>query len=492
MFTRCPHCSATFRVTASILQMAEGEVRCGACSAVFNALHTLLDDWTGADLIPADAPRLAHPDELSPAATPPPAAEATTVDPTSETLEFDVPETEWQRYFISAPEPAPEARIEPALGADFAALDPQEPALTPPVATAGEPSSPNPPAPVRSLDEETADTDTWQAFLREVERRPDTGTDTRPGMDATASADTDPAGAVDAWAADAEDGDDIPAFVLGSEESAPAHHPVLVRTRTAAPDAAEIVPAAAGAAGGTPADAPAPEPVTPPEDTDDAAAESEPESESGPDAWPAVSATAAAAPTGDDSATVLDWGPAFPAPRASRPAHGGRWLAASLMATLLLGGQLLHHWRDRLAADPAWGGTVRAIYARLGLPLYPAWPLAAYEIRSVKAIADSSAPGALDIVAEVAVGGSRPVGLPMVRVVLRDRWSNTVASGVFDASRYLAEAMPADENYAPGTLIPMHITLTDPGTAAQGYELDVCIPDRLAGLQCKAAGDPFR
>lgn len=282
--------------------------------------------------------------------------------------------------------------------------------------------------------------------------------------------------------------------MLGNEESAPAHHPFLVRTRTPAPDAAEIVPASAGAADATPADAPTPGPVTAPQDAYDAATEPEPESESesDPQPWSAVSATAAAAPTGDDSATVLDWGPAFPAPRASRPAHGGRWLAASLMATLLLGGQLLHHWRDRLAADPAWGGTVRAIYARLGLPLYPAWPLAAYEIRSVKAIADSSAPGALDIVAEVAVGGSRPVGLPMVRVVLRDRWSNTVASGVFDASRYLAEAMPADENYAPGTLIPMHITLTDPGTAAQGYELDVCIPDRLAGLQCKAAGDPFR
>lgn len=490
MFTRCPHCSATFRVTAAILQMAEGEVRCGACSKVFNALHTLLDDWTGADLIPADAPRLAHPDVLPPAAMAPPASAPVSAEPASETLEFDVPETEWQRYFISAPEPVPEARIEPALGADFAALEP-ETSPGPPVATAGEPLSPVPPAPARSLDEETADTDTWQAFLREVERRP--GTDTRPDMDAAAGTGTDPGEAVDAWEADAEDGDDAPAFVLGNEESAPAHHPFLVRTRTPAPNDAGNVLASGAAAGGIPADAPAPEePAARPEDADDAAAESGLEPEPDLEPWPSAGPTAAATPAGDENATVLDWGPTFPAPRTPGPAHGGRWLVASLVATLLLGGQLLHHWRDRLAADPAWGGAVRAVYTRLGLPLYPAWPLAAYEIRSVKAIADSSAPGALDIVAEVAVGGSHPVGLPMVRVVLRDRWSNTVASGVFDASRYLAEAMPADENYAPGTLIPLHITLTDPGTAAQGYELDVCLPDRLAGLQCKAAGDPFR
>ena len=80
----------------------------------------------------------------------------------------------------------------------------------------------------------------------------------------------------------------------------------------------------------------------------------------------------------------------------------------------------------------------------------------------------------------------------MVRVVLRDRWSNPLASGTFDASGYLAEAAPAGTLYAPGSLIPVQLSLQDPGTNAQGYELDVCVPNRHFGLQCRSARDPFR
>ena len=43
MYTRCPSCSSTFRVTAAILQMAAGEVRCGSCGGVVNALGQPID-----------------------------------------------------------------------------------------------------------------------------------------------------------------------------------------------------------------------------------------------------------------------------------------------------------------------------------------------------------------------------------------------------------------------------------------------------------------
>jgi hypothetical protein len=76
--------------------------------------------------------------------------------------------------------------------------------------------------------------------------------------------------------------------------------------------------------------------------------------------------------------------------------------------------------------------------------------------------------------------------------VLRDRWGNPVASGVFDTSEYLVEAATPAQVYAPGALIPVGISLRDPGSSAQGYEVDVCLPDRRRGLQCKAARDPYR
>ncbi len=41
MFTQCPKCETTFQVTADQLKAANGDVRCGQCLAVFNALDNL-------------------------------------------------------------------------------------------------------------------------------------------------------------------------------------------------------------------------------------------------------------------------------------------------------------------------------------------------------------------------------------------------------------------------------------------------------------------
>ena len=41
MYTQCPDCSTAFRVTADVLKMAAGKVRCGGCGNAFNALDYL-------------------------------------------------------------------------------------------------------------------------------------------------------------------------------------------------------------------------------------------------------------------------------------------------------------------------------------------------------------------------------------------------------------------------------------------------------------------
>ena len=40
LYTRCPACMTTFRITADALGEAGGQVRCGRCETVFNAHHT--------------------------------------------------------------------------------------------------------------------------------------------------------------------------------------------------------------------------------------------------------------------------------------------------------------------------------------------------------------------------------------------------------------------------------------------------------------------
>jgi predicted Zn finger-like uncharacterized protein len=48
VYTHCPHCQESFRITAEILQQAGGRVRCGACGRVFNALDGLSETPAGA------------------------------------------------------------------------------------------------------------------------------------------------------------------------------------------------------------------------------------------------------------------------------------------------------------------------------------------------------------------------------------------------------------------------------------------------------------
>jgi predicted Zn finger-like uncharacterized protein len=57
MLTRCPYCSTTFRVTPDQLKIRQGQVRCGQCRRVFDALRALDENVAKA----TPAPRPAEP-----------------------------------------------------------------------------------------------------------------------------------------------------------------------------------------------------------------------------------------------------------------------------------------------------------------------------------------------------------------------------------------------------------------------------------------------
>ena len=69
MYTQCPECGASFRVTADVLRQAAGKVRCGTCSAAFNALDFLSEDKPAAPVRSDPEPSLPElkpePDELT-------------------------------------------------------------------------------------------------------------------------------------------------------------------------------------------------------------------------------------------------------------------------------------------------------------------------------------------------------------------------------------------------------------------------------------------
>jgi hypothetical protein len=153
--------------------------------------------------------------------------------------------------------------------------------------------------------------------------------------------------------------------------------------------------------------------------------------------------------------------------------------------------QVLHRQREELATNPTLTEALQRTYAALGLPLWPAWDLRAYQVRNAEAVADRSSPGTLDILARITVVGDDRVGLPFVRVTLRDGLSRPLGSRVFQPTEYLGKNPRPREPVSPGTLIPVEISLKDPGKDAQGFDVDVCVMSRREGMLCRAEREPF-
>ena len=141
------------------------------------------------------------------------------------------------------------------------------------------------------------------------------------------------------------------------------------------------------------------------------------------------------------SGRPFEWQPEFepPAPTPRRRRFFGLGAAILALALVL---QLIHYQRDELAARPALYGPLTRAYAALNLSLLPDWNLNAYEVRSSEAVAGATTRGALDVLARIAIVGTQPVGLPMVRVTLHDRFSKSLGSRVFTPDEYLDDIPP--------------------------------------------------
>jgi predicted Zn finger-like uncharacterized protein len=413
MYTRCPHCTTIFQVTAEQLRLAQGDLSCVTCTQSFNALELLANDVQ--TLIAA----LSNPDtenDESPDGADPEQDEAddctdqTDDDETTVEETFNEEDTRDQpRPDLSdiEPEYADEAEI---TGTDDENVSPDRKLNEPTTETtedsgAGEIDD-------GTLEYQTDDQGEWKMFLAEL--------DDDPSDEATAFDHPSPA----------EEADPFDNDLTSLEESFDADDDDI--------DIQEV-------------DTPS---FLPP--------------------WLA-----------DESA--------------DEPPQQGRkilpsWyvLGAVTALALLLAGQLTHYNRDALAAHATYGDTVRNIYALLGTPLYPDWPLAAFEVTGTEAIAGRSNQDALDVLANVIVTGRQPVGLPLIRIVLIDRWANPIASRVFEPHEYLHDFDPANTLIRPGSALPVEVSVADPGTAAMGYIIDVCLPHRTTGLDCQIARDPFK
>src|SRR6202521_5846730 len=158
MFTVCPKCALTLVVTTEDLRVAQGYVRCGRCSSVFNALARLTEGRATSEesVGPAPAaPVASPPTEQTPPQTPPPASPVAVQAPQAnrppqsvtdadaipeDALEFDPRKTDVSSVFV---EPPPDPQWTAATGTFKAMIAANQEAAQPPP-----PASPAPaPAP---------------------------------------------------------------------------------------------------------------------------------------------------------------------------------------------------------------------------------------------------------------------------------------------------------------------------------------------------------
>jgi predicted Zn finger-like uncharacterized protein len=535
MFTVCPKCALTLVVTAADLRVAQGYVRCGRCSNVFNALARLSEDRQAAtataqtqaadapattktaatgtqarpdstfktrqlpdpaatgrtrqvpDPAPARNPTLGSPEPVAatkPLTPPPPSEPKRYGDDTilDEDLEFNPEATDITKVFV---EQAPSPRFTEATGT-FKALRAESGAEDPAPAEPAnvrqtqarhhaEPDKELPPFdPVDTQVDVEIDSDLLDAMAELTGNR-------LPKIDLSAPPPTPP----------------LPTSV-SVPSPVESYIPPTPVTQTPAPAPAPAPQRAAALAKAPPAPPPAPPPKSAPL--------MQPPLEQPPQA-PApmrlaerakarVEAAKPASPVSIETAQAIR---AALLPRKRSPAaagttdtasspptsfFAGMWTAGSVLLLLLLAGQVVHHYRHDLAATQSLNGPLTSVYAVLGIPLIPRWNLEAYEVRQLGASTAAEAPGQITVRASVKNGAHQPQPLPLLRVTLQDRFGNRIAARDVPPQSYLPRAIPASSLLSAGQRIDAEMAFVDPGSNAVGFEIDACLPAPDGGIAC--------
>ncbi len=507
MYTRCPHCATIFRVTAEELRTTYGDIPCVTCAQPFNAIDSLSDDITtliAAPIAATDASdTTVTTDEQSVPEADEEPTDSITVEPDEEAEDDaytaagedreaeDLVESDDTQADDSSDEQYddhPDDDIEPEAAFDADEPEPDEPEPDEP-----EPDEPEPDEPEPAIDEPPPDSmefdapeQTWTRFFISNDSPAPPESDHRePTLEAEPDHATPeaehPVGntSIDQpWASNE---------TTGSFELQTADQDEWKRFLTEVDEN---------------------EPLTPKDEEEETEKNIEIADPLSPnDAEPALVEPLTDQFTADNPSSEAEI-PIIPpwlsdetadelpdtTPPEQRRGFRPSWpvISACAALALLVIGQLLHYNRDTLAAHPTYGAAIRQAYAFLGAPLYPDWPLDAFDVTGTEAITGRSSQNALDILANVVVNSRQPIGLPLIRVVLRDRWANPVATRVFTPDEYLRDFDATQTLVMPGTALAVEISVADPGAEALGYVIDVCLPRRKTGLECQIAKDPFQ
>src|SRR6267143_1096159 len=323
MFTVCPKCALTLVVTAEDLRVAQGYVRCGRCSSVFNALARLTEEGQTSEESAETAPP-----------APPDAPPQSVIDEDAipeDALEFDPSKTDVASVFVEPP--------------------------------------PNP--------QWTAATGTFKAMIAaNQEAAPAQDPDSQQDSDSQIDVEIDPELLASILHLDLAEPPAPPQAPRPAERETPAPAP----PETPPPPARQATPPATVQKAPRPAEREAPAPApreTPPP----------PVRQATPPAGPAPQAPvkARSAASLARAPRKMRLGEELRAGAGTARLLPRLWLAGTGLAALLLLAQIVNHYRDELAATARFHRPITALYASLGVQLAPHWDLRAYEVHQLGA-----------------------------------------------------------------------------------------------------------
>ena len=440
MFTQCPQCHTVFRVTVAMLRAAQGRVRCGRCSHVFNAL-TFLIDQPQSEVPPGIKTEESAPPDIPPAPNrrasdlPFDPEDYTTEDVPESALEFDLTVDDLNRVFVQAP--APSIRVKPD--------EPPVPVSTP---------SADETAENESLDLEMAEPPPDEEITLEGDE-----------VQVTASL-----------------GPRVPEIEVDADNQTSEFNALVFAPLPEVAAAPETHSPSAGLASSVSVAA-----------TDDEQVAHEIEAAFARD--PSTRAefvlpsgthfTLNRGVTERDLGSQPEPGQVLEQVRQQRQLTSRRWSLASGAMALLLVLQLVHFNRDALARSPMLGGAISRIYAGFGVKLSPHWDLNAYQLRQWGAAAEPGDAGTLRVRASVFNSADHAQPYPLLRLTLQDRYGGRVGARDLEPREYLHAPPGENDLLGAGQRVDADIAIVDPGKDAVGFELDVCLRD-AASLKCAA------
>lgn len=156
-----------------------------------------------------------------------------------------------------------------------------------------------------------------------------------------------------------------------------------------------------------------------------------------------------------------------------------RWAVIGVLLVCLFA--WIHQTRGMLARNALLRPALSGFYAAIGIDLQPTWDISGFAILSSTASEERG--GRLVVTATYTNIAEFPQPYPMLRVILEDRWGEPLDVRYFEPAEYLT-GFVAGRPMGVGESATGEATIPSTGPSAVGFSVDVCLAPAEGDIRC--------